>query len=150
MRLLFVCAGNICRSPMAEALFRRRAAAVPALAEVQAASAGVIALTGNPASPAVVSTLRDEYGIDIAGHRASSFDPTADDLVVALDSWVGARARDLAPGARIVLVGDFAGAEGEEVEDPYGGSIDDYRRAAAHIDRLVAAIVDRLVREGSS
>jgi len=62
-RVLIVCIGNICRSPMAEGFFRQ------AIPEVQTSSAGISALVGHGADPAAVKIMAG-IGIDISAHRA--------------------------------------------------------------------------------
>jgi low molecular weight protein-tyrosine phosphatase len=62
-RILILCVGNICRSPMAESLMRR------ALPECDISSAGLGALVGNPADPMAIELMR-EQGVDISSHRA--------------------------------------------------------------------------------
>jgi protein-tyrosine phosphatase len=149
-RVLFVCAGNICRSPMAEGLMRRLVETRPALAELEVGSAGVAALTGRPPSAGAVAAMREEFGLDISGHRARQLTRgLAADLVLTMDSHVTDRARALGLDGRVELLGDFAGSPGEEVEDPYLGSPDEYRRCARQIARLVEAVADRLIRERS-
>lgn len=68
-RVLFVCTGNSSRSPMAEALLRHRAGT-----SVEAASAGI---RPKPVHPDAVAVMRDRYGLDIAGHRATRVDDVA-------------------------------------------------------------------------
>ena len=90
-RLLFVCFGNICRSPMAEGLARKRLG--PA-AEV--ASAGIGA-TGGPASEEAVLVMKLVYGIDISSHVArpvGAFDLGAFDYVIAMDVSIYNHLRD--------------------------------------------------------
>src|SRR5205814_614060 len=72
--VLFVCTGNICRSPMAEGIFR---AAVKGQRDIEVSSAGVAAMLGDPPSRHAVEVLRP-WGIDIAGQRSR---PLTDEIV---------------------------------------------------------------------
>jgi protein-tyrosine phosphatase len=71
-RVLTVCVGNICRSPMAEALLRARLHARNPDAVVE--SAGIAALVGKPADPIAVA-LMSERGLDLSAHRARQLTP---------------------------------------------------------------------------
>jgi RpiB/LacA/LacB family sugar-phosphate isomerase len=64
--ILFICTGNVCRSPMAEGLFRR---AVHGRGEFRVLSAGLGAVNGQPPTPHSVTAMR-ELGIDISGQRS--------------------------------------------------------------------------------
>lgn len=151
MKVVFVCAGNICRSPMAAALFARYARQSPTLSDIEVSSAGVIAYPGHPATPETAETMRDQFGLDLDGHQARLFDHHSDaDLVLTLDRWVTRRVAALKPTGDVWLLGDFAGADGEEVADPFGEGPEEYREAADHIDRLVKAAVERLERQRTS
>ena len=70
-RVLFVCTGNVCRSPMAEGLFRLMARD---LSGVETLSAGLSAPSGSPPSQHSVDVLADD-GIDISGQRSQQITP---------------------------------------------------------------------------
>lgn len=83
--ILVVCVGNICRSPMAEALL---ADALADKAGVSVSSAGIAALIGEPADPMAQSVL-SELGLDLSSHRAQQLTPEltrAADLILVMES----------------------------------------------------------------
>ena len=143
-RILFVCTGNICRSPLAEAVARHALVAhfqVPDLRTVglDTASAGTHALAGNPAT-FEMQTVAAEIGLDLSEHRATRVDAdvlTNASLVYAMEiehvDWL----RSLLPDAPVGLLGSAA------IDDPYGSNLLEYRRAC----RAVVAAVQMRVPE---
>jgi len=86
LRLLFVCYGNVCRSPMAEAIARKVLGD-----DVHAESAGIAASTNNPAAAEAVVVAREDYDQDISSHGARHVSniPLEDfDIIFALDPLV--------------------------------------------------------------
>ena len=144
--ILFVCAGNICRSPIAEALFRRIAASRPPLAALEIGSAGTIALDGNRATADAVRVAREEFDLDLSTHRARNLYGLDADLILTMDGIVTRDVNRLAPDGRVELLGEYAGT-GEIVEDPYGCSCEVYRACARQLEHLLLAAADRLERD---
>lgn len=134
MRILFVCSGNICRSPFAEALARD----MDGRAGVEYASAGTIALSGNPAAATGIAVATD-LGVDMTSHRATHLtaEVLADsDLVYAMEDEHVATVLALDPGARVELLS----LEGAPLPDPYGGDRLDY---AASYSLIADAVQQR-------
>lgn len=145
MRVLFVCAGNICRSAMAEYFFRHIAESRPGLNHVDVASAGTIALDGNHPLSACVAVMRRDFGIDMSSHRARRVRSGLEaELVLTMDPMVTRQVQALGVKGDVHLLGDYAGSAGEAVDDPYGGSEDAYRECAAQIERLVTNVANSI------
>lgn len=147
MNVLFVCTANICRSPMAEALFN--ALASDAGGPHRATSAGVSALVGAPMAPHTVEVL-EEVGVYPPRHRARQADAAmieASDLVLAMTPRHVAALRKLseASAEKIHTLPDYAhGTTGSTgIADPYGLSISAYRSSA----REIFECVDRIIRK---
>ena len=138
--ITFVCTGNVCRSPMAAGLFFDRAVRENAQRAVRVRSAGTWALEDQPAS-AYASQVMAERGLDISAHRGHNLTQAAVDetdlILVMTLRHKEAIVQDF-PGAagKVHLLSAMAGPT-YDIEDPYGGSIVEYRRTANELAELV-------------
>ncbi|HEX9563611.1 MAG TPA: low molecular weight protein arginine phosphatase [Gemmatimonadaceae bacterium] len=147
MRILFVCTGNTCRSPIAEALARREAIE-RGLTDVDVSSAGTSAWAGAPASDGALLVAL-ERSLDISAHRARQL--TRDlvqghDLVFAMGPHHVERAEALGGEGRTHLLTAFAAGTGagHAIADPFGGDLDQYRETLNELQREIRRAFDRL------
>lgn len=154
-RVLFVCTGNTCRSPLAQVALV--GALGDAAAKVAVGSAGTAAFDGAPASAPSREVAR-RSGLDLEEHRSRRLTRAllaAADLVLLMDPRDRAlvRALDSEAAARTHGLVDFGRerSTGEAIPDPYGGSAEAYeeclRRIETHLERVVphvrAAVAER-------
>ncbi len=138
--ILFVCTGNVCRSPMAAALFNARARRLGEEDQYFARSAGTWALENQPAS-GYAFTVMAERGIDLAGHRGHTVTRQdlagADVVIVMTKSHRDALAAEF-PQARpkLHLMSELHGRE-YDIADPYGGSLVEYAYTAQELENLI-------------
>jgi len=144
---LFVCYGNLMRSPFAEALFRR-AVAERGIDGLLAHSAGTHAVPGRPAHTWALAASR-ELGLPLDQHRAQPVTlelVSASDAIFAMDFENLAELETLYPGfkSRIFLLSAYADGRqrNREIPDPYFGEIDATRRCYA----ILKNCIDNLVR----
>lgn len=139
MRILVVCTGNTCRSPMAAALLRA-ALRTAGREDVSVESAGLSAYPGAQASVYAIDVLR-AYGIDLSGHRARPFSPEMARGAVVLAMTEGHRRRilDLCPDADVRLF-----AQDRDVPDPFAGSLETYRSTAQMLSCAARALARKL------
>lgn len=157
MKLLLVCLGNICRSPMAEGALRHHLQRSPLAGQVQVDSAGTGGWhAGEPPDRRAIACARG-HGVDIAGLRARQLrvdDFAAFDWVLCADAANLRDARQLAPSAahgRLALWLPWAGLEeAAEIPDPYTGGADHFEDVWRLVDKAAAASVARLSAHGVS
>lgn len=146
-RVLLVCTGNTCRSPLAEVLLQRELKA-RGIEDVVVESAGTGAWEGIPASEGSYLVAL-EHDLDLSAHRSRLLTRElveAADLVLTMGRSHAARAEALGGTGRTFLLGEFAGRVGPaaEVRDPFGGELTQYREAFRELEALLGAAAERL------
>ena len=154
-RILFICLGNICRSPMAEGVFRRAVEARGLNDHVEIDSAGLGNWHEGQAPDTRAQLAARQRGIDISMQSARQIrreDFVHFDLLVAMDGSNHAELELLAPPdarAKLRYLLDFASHTGmRDVPDPFFGGQEGFDRALDLIEAASEGLLDTLIAEG--
>jgi protein-tyrosine phosphatase len=153
-KVLLVCTGNTCRSPMAEQLLRRKLKdrfpdhfANSQLSPIEVASAGISAYPGGPASDGAIAAMA-EMGLDLTHHESQ---PTTQPLVDRADLIL-----TMTNNHRLALLGRWPylasktfglATDRGDVGDPYGGPAEVYQACAKKMDTFLEAWLEKLDRD---
>lgn len=144
MNILFVCTGNSCRSPMAEGIMKKAVEDK----DVTVSSAGLSVYTPGRASENA-QIVMEEMDIDISSHISSQVSGEAiedADLVLCMTRSHRNALVDLYPDLshKIFTLCEYAYGTYDDVADPYGGDVDEYRECASQIKDAVCAVCEKL------
>jgi len=155
IRVLFVCLGNICRSPSAEAVFRALVQERGFSAHIETDSAGTGAWhVGNPPDERAQLVGR-KYGIEMSDLRARQATPEdfhVFDIILAMDHSNHENLKRMRPSngrAELAMMMAFAGRPNEEVPDPYYGDLSDYETVFDMLKPAADGLLDHILSEMS-
>lgn len=148
MRVLMVCLGNICRSPLAEGIFREKVKNWPELPYVDSAGTGGWHAGEKPDKRSIAIAAR--FGVDISAQRARKFNPEdfdAFDYIFAMDQ---SNQKDLLSLAqedqkdKVHLLLEFAGLGVKDVPDPWFGDERDFESIYHLLNEALESVENRL------
>lgn len=148
--IMFVCTGNVCRSPMATGLLRQRLAENELTGRYQVMSSGTWALDDRPASENAIAVMA-ERGIDITDHIAHTItaeDMAEADLILVMSREHARMIRQTWPQYdwKVHLLSEMVGKR-KDVRDPYGGPIEEYRICADTLAHYISRGFSRILWE---
>ena len=147
-KVLVVCTGNTCRSPMAEGWLNQKLAGKGWVAE----SAGVGAWDGSPATPEAVEAMR-EIGVDLSGHRSRALSKKQVEEAAVILAMTEGHRREIErrfPEAaeKTFLVHGFGLGEAKDVADPVGYPVDVYRHTRGELIQALGEFLLHLAESG--
>ncbi len=141
-KLIFVCTGNTCRSPMAEVIYKN----LDKESDINVLSRGLVVLFGEPINPKAEVVLK-KHDLDISNHISKGLRESEIDENTLILTMTEAHKRKISaalPDAKnVYTIKEYAGENGDVV-DPYGGSLVEYEECYIELARLVKKTVYKL------
>lgn len=147
MEIVFVCTGNTCRSPMAEGFLREKLKE-KGQNDVRVSSAGIATVDGLPAAENAVAAMKD-YGIDISLHKSR----VANEKILCSASLIltmstahkdTIRALPKYKDKNIFTLKEYLGVDDHDVKDPFGMSLEIYKKTAGEINDLIIKLIEKI------
>lgn len=141
-KLVFVCTGNTCRSPMAEAIYKN----LDKETEVRVFSRGLVVLFHEPINPKAEVVL-NKHDLEINNHISrgiKEYEIDDNTLILTMTDAHKRKLMDTYPNAvNVYTIKEYVG-EGGDVVDPYGGSLVEYEECYIELARLVKKTVYKI------
>ncbi|KAA1039260.1 low molecular weight protein arginine phosphatase [Macrococcus equipercicus] len=138
MRIVFVCTGNTCRSPLAESIAR-------SLSEQHDfASRGLAAYNGAPVSFYSAALIREHALPEPSAAEQFQPEDAHADLILTMSSSHQQHIKALYPEANVYMLSEFAAGETAGIADPYGGDRSAYQHAYNQIAEYVRQLLEKL------
>lgn len=147
-KLIFVCTGNTCRSPMAEVIYKN----LDKESDIKVLSRGLVVLFGEPINPKAEVVLK-KHDLETNNHTSKGLrEADIDDntLILTMTEAHKRKIKDTFEEAKnVYTIKEYAGESGDVV-DPYGGSLVEYEECYIELARLVKKTVYKLNEDNSN
>ncbi|HHW37746.1 MAG TPA: low molecular weight protein arginine phosphatase [Bacillales bacterium] len=141
-KILFICTGNTCRSPMAEAIFKHKTKN-----RFEVRSAGIFAHDGSSASAHSIAILKNQsIPIDHKSKQLTTELVAWSDLILTMGNSHKQLIRQRYPKAseKVYSLKEYALNRQADIADPFGGTLNDYEKTFKEIDEAILKLIEKL------